>query len=260
MALSSDCGSQEEALFLNHEIQRALEFSYRVLPSAFSEANLSHLRDLCQIIEWNIRLRRARGDCFAFEEILREVHLVPLPKEAQLRIDDALSEMEAMDYREWNYEPLKSHREFYILGSAVFFKGFLLSSHLPVVDLIDLNAFLRLHGLPRLLAEQSVKDCVLWKEVFLKSCDRGLSVNGKIYGIPTGRWFLNVVARGQMAIAVLLESRYVDASQTTKFIPPSPFYVEEIQVSYALAQILFRSSSNVRATGNACKFDRELKF
>ncbi|XP_059622664.1 protein inturned [Phlebotomus argentipes] len=229
VALSTQCGSPEEAVFLSREIHRVLEFSYRVLPSAFGEGNSASLRDLCQIIEWSVRIRRARGDSFAFEEILREVHLVPLPKEAQLRIDDALSEMEAMDYREWNYEPLKSHREFYILGSAVFFKGFLLASHLPVADLIDLNAFLRLHSVPKLLAEQSVKDCVVWKEVFLKSCDRGLTANGKIYGMPTGRWFLNVVARGQMAIAVLLESRYVDASQTAQFIPPSPFYVEEIQ-------------------------------
>ncbi|XP_055694691.1 protein inturned [Lutzomyia longipalpis] len=229
LALASEFGTQEESLFLTREICRALEFAYRVLPCAFAESNMNHLRDLCQIIDWSIRLRRSRGDSFAFEEILREVHLVPLPKEAQLRIDDALSEMEAMDYREWNYEPLKSHREFYIVGSALFFKNFLLATHLPVADLIDLNAFLRLHGIPRLLAEQNVKDFVLWKEVFLRSCDRGLTSNGKIYGIPTGRWFLNIIARGQMAIAVILELRYVDANQTTQFIPPSPFYVEEIQ-------------------------------
>ncbi|GAB0097160.1 Protein inturned [Sergentomyia squamirostris] len=230
VALATECGSQEEAVFLTKEIIRMLEFSYRVLPSAFTEGNQSHMRDLCQIIEWRIRLRRSRGDSFAFEEILREVHLVPLPKEAQLRIDDALSEMEAMDYREWNYEPLKSHREFYILGSAVFFRGFLLATHLPVADLIDLNAFLRLHGIQKITAEQSVKDCVVWKEVFLKSCDRGLSSSGKMYGTPTGRWFLSVIARGQMAIAVLLESRYVDSSQmTSQFIPPSAFYIEEIQ-------------------------------
>lgn len=108
-----------------------------------------------------------------FEESLEHPHYIPLPKEAQLRIDDALSEMEAMDYREWNDEPLKSHREFYILGSAVYFRKYLLASHLPKPDLLDIEAFLRTNGIYLLIDNKPVRELVIWCEIYPKSVNRG---------------------------------------------------------------------------------------
>lgn len=117
-----------------------------------------------------------------FEETLIESHYIPLPKEIQLRIDDALGEMEAMDFREWNDEPLKSHREFYILGSALFYRKYLLASHLPPNDLLDVETFLRTNGIYLLLDNKSVRDMVVWREIFPKSVERGLVQNDNIYG------------------------------------------------------------------------------
>lgn len=49
--------------------------------------------------------------------------------------------------------------------------------------------------------------------------------------IPQGRWFLALVARGQMCLAVVLESRH-DNDVDRTYITPSPFYVEEIQDTF----------------------------
>lgn len=114
--------------------------------------------------------------------MLIESHYIPLPKEAQLRIDDALGEMEAMDYREWNDEPLKSHREFYILGSALYYRKYLLASHLPPSDLLDIETFLRINGIYMLLDNKLVRDMVVWREIYPKSVERGLAQNDHIYG------------------------------------------------------------------------------
>lgn len=226
IAFSSKIMTAAETMLKAKEIQRCLEFSFRTLPSTFKEPHINHLSEVCKLIEFNLRhdhdLKKVK-----FESSLVESHLVALPKEAQLRIDDALSEMEAMDYREWNDEPLKSHREFFILGSALYYKSFLLANHLPVCDLVDINTFLKTHGVYDMMSNPTMKELIIWKEVFLKSCERGLVKNDKIYGIPQGRWFLNIVGRGTLFLAVVLESRYTD--QKFQYITPSPFYVEEIQ-------------------------------
>lgn len=55
---------------------------------------------------------------------------------------------------------------------------------------------------------------------------------------PKGRWFLTIVARNQMFMAVILESRHLlndttnasgSSAMDTEFIGPSSFYIEEIQ-------------------------------
>lgn len=51
------------------------------------------------------------------------------------------------------------------------------------------------------------------------------------YRIPQGRWFLSLVARGQLCLAVVLESRH-DNDVDRTYITPSPFYVEEIQDTF----------------------------
>lgn len=117
-----------------------------------------------------------------FEAQLPQSEWLPLPKDAQLRIDDALSEMEAMDYREWNDRPLQSHREFYVVGSAVWWSGYLLGTHLPTADLLDVEAFLRVHGVLRMLAVRGVREMLVWQEVYPASVERGLVQQNYAYG------------------------------------------------------------------------------
>lgn len=142
-----------------------------------------HLWQNILSIAAQVYMSRDNTDHVLFEQALLEPHFVPLPKEAQLRIDDALGEMLAMDYREWNQdEPLKSHREFFMIGCSLYFKSYLLASHLPSSDLIDIEAYLRLFGIFNVLESQTVQDLVLWREIYPKSVERGLAQKDHIYG------------------------------------------------------------------------------
>lgn len=225
IAFTEEILNSQESVLKSMQIQRYLEFSFRTVPNAFQEANSNQLKDVCKLIERSLLQHKSKP--INFHESMIEAHLVALPKEAQLRIDDALSEMEAMDYREWNDDPIKSHREFFVIGSALFYDGYLLSSHLPVEDLIDINAYLQTMAVAKLMENPDMREMIIWREVYLKSCERGLVKNEQIYGIPQGRWFLSIVAKGHLLLAVLLESRYTD--QKYQYINPAPFYVEEIQ-------------------------------
>lgn len=235
VAISSRHSSQLESQLKANEVIRCIELLQQTVPRAFANRSDQTWSLLFAISAhlYGTGPRPAR-----FEQAMSQPHFVPLPKEAQLRIDDALSEMEAMDYREWNSEPLKSHREFYIVGSALYYRSYLLASHLPTADLIDVECFLRAHGIGRVMDAHAVRDLVVWQEIYPKSVQRGLAVDDEEYpyAIPKGRWFLALVARSHMVLAVVLESRHVEGtllgSSERLCITPSPFYIEEIQDTF----------------------------
>lgn len=174
VAISSNHANLAETKLKAAEIMRCMEFQHQTVGAALSSRQETEYWEVIFAFADQLCQRSSRNDV-VFETALPEPHHVPLPKEAQLRIDDALGEMEAMDYREWNDEPLKSHREFYIVGSALFYRRYLLASHLPPADLIDIEAYLRMHGILNVLDTQCVRDLVIWQEVYPKSVERGLS-------------------------------------------------------------------------------------
>lgn len=178
---------QDAKLKLN-TIVRNFQLCFRHLSSAVlasmpttqdisNDSNQSELHrnfaidDTCSIITFVFT--RANPLHSRFQDILLHPHYIPLPKEGQLRIDDTLSEMEAMDYREWNDEPLKSHREFYIIGSALYFRKYLLASHLSKSDLLDVEAFLRVHGIYMLIENKPVSELIIWRQIYPKSVTGG---------------------------------------------------------------------------------------
>lgn len=224
---------------------RCLEFTAKTLSQAFftnSSAAQKHsndeyinfaIDDICAITKllfslshpWNVR----------FENILQEPHYVVLPKEGQLRIDDALNEMEAMDYREWNDEPLKSQREFYILGSALYFRKYLLASHLSKSDMLDIEAFLRTNGIYLLIENKPVRELIVWREIYPNSFCSYRNHNN--VQTNQSRWFLSIVGRNQLFAAVIVESRHKinpdepssSSANVSGYIGPSRFYIDEIQ-------------------------------
>lgn len=221
IALRTDYASVEELQFKTNEIIRLFEFVNRNISENFYPQNHKEMTVLCKLLEFALRKDTKPP---LFEKALLEPHYVPLPKEAQLRIDDALSEMEAMDYREWNDEPLKSQREFFIIGSCLYYKTHLLATHLPPSDLRDIESFLRLNGIFKILEIHNVKDLIVWREIFPSSCELRNTKSPP----PQGRWFIAVVARSHMILTVLLEHRD-DKTHNLEKIGPSPFYIEEIQ-------------------------------
>ncbi|KAI8036629.1 hypothetical protein M5D96_010430 [Drosophila gunungcola] len=174
------------------------------------------LRHFCDIQRTRL-LARCRG-AIRFEELLGQSRSLPLPKEAQLRIFDALSEMEAMDYRNWNDEPLTTHREFFIYGSALYYDGFLVASLLPPEVRVSVEGFLRCRGIFELLGAAPgirVREMYVWEEIVLPSA--------------TGRYFLTICTRNHLSLAVILKIFDAPDMAPDAVVGPSLFYIEEIQ-------------------------------
>ncbi|XP_017122196.1 protein inturned [Drosophila elegans] len=174
------------------------------------------LRNFCEIQRIRL-LARCRG-VIRFEELLGQSRSLPLPKEAQLRIFDALSEMEAMDYRNWNDEPLTTHREFFIYGSALYYDGFLVASLLPPEVRVSVEGFLRCRGIFDLLGAAPgirVREMYVWEEIVLPSA--------------TGRYFLTICTRNHLSLAVILKIFDAPDMAPDAVVGPSLFYIEEIQ-------------------------------
>ncbi|OXU28206.1 hypothetical protein TSAR_008339 [Trichomalopsis sarcophagae] len=157
------------------------------------------------------------------------VQSIELPRDAQIQIDAALTEMEAMDYRDWNHDPMECQRLYTIIGSCLYHKRYLLGSHLPPEDLVQVHSFLRRHGLINLMNSEQVKSLIVWKRIYPASC-----VNRKIaweednvYPLAD-RWFLLIVGYGHDLLAVVLESGGCTAVFEGNS-GPDIFYVEEAQ-------------------------------
>ncbi|KAL6436477.1 hypothetical protein ACFW04_004751 [Cataglyphis niger] len=246
ITLPDKCCTSQEAIKITEDIVRTLEFTYQSLTKCFTSvenhSSLDHFFTLFINRLLNIKDTDARKNVsksenstenvenYKFRSAFSIASFIQLPRDAQIQIDAALSEMEAMDYRDWNEDPMDCQRLYTILGSCIYHKCHLLGSHLPHEDLIDVHSFLRHNGLLNLVNQEQVKCLVLWKQIYPSSCNRGHidDSSSDQFLIPNGKWFLLVVGYGHDLLAVLLESggctaKYNDA------IGPDVFYVEEAQ-------------------------------
>lgn len=112
--------SAKEALKVNNEITRSLEFCYQTIDKCFTNEKYKSQMDrffsrffarLLTSGTWpgapqHVELKSLDSQTVQqgpvqFESILPGAHWVALPREAQMQLDDALNELEASDYRDW---------------------------------------------------------------------------------------------------------------------------------------------------------------
>lgn len=99
LALPEDCITSQEIVLINNQILRFLMFTYQSISGCLeNERNKKEIDSFFSRF-FSRTLRSNNRICF--EEQLPAVTFLDLPKEAQLQIDDALTELEASDYREW---------------------------------------------------------------------------------------------------------------------------------------------------------------
>ncbi|KAF7993028.1 hypothetical protein HCN44_005809 [Aphidius gifuensis] len=226
--------SLDESTKLINNIIRYLNYIYKNINLAFAEINhdyLNHFFTLLFSCIINITIDNdddptIKKNIFEFESIIEAAHFINLPKDAKIQIDAALNEMEAMDYRDWNEDPMDCQRLYTILGSCIYHKSYLLSSHLPCDDLLDINSFLRLNGLLNLVENESIKSMVIWRKIYPTLINK-LTADNKIL-TSNGKYFILIVGFDNDLLAVLVES----GGCTT--LPddnegPDVFYVEEAQ-------------------------------
>ncbi|KYM97363.1 PREDICTED: protein inturned [Cyphomyrmex costatus] len=249
VALPSKCCTSQEIIKITEDIVRTLEFTYQSLTKCFTSVEnqsfldhffilimhrLTNINYSCKeidIMKNSAKLQNSTESMenYKFRSAFSVASFIQLPRDAQIQIDAALSEMEAMDYRDWNEDPMDCQRLYTILGSCIYHKSHLLGSHLPHEDLIDVHSLLRHNGLLNLVSQEQVKCVVLWKQIYPSSCNRGnIDNDNSQLLISNGKWFLLVVGYGHDLLAVLLESGGCTAKYNDT-IGPDVFYVEEAQ-------------------------------
>ncbi|KAJ8678809.1 hypothetical protein QAD02_014596 [Eretmocerus hayati] len=247
ICLPEQCCNKQEAIGLSKDIICCLNFLNKDMSSCFTdEQNHGYLDHFFYLffswlikdsnmwkkngldnIKFNQSYDRMRHCDFNF--LQAAVHSLQLPRDAQIQIDAALNEMEAMDYRDWNQDPMECQRLYTILGSCLYHRRYLLTSHLPAEDLIQVHSYLRRNGIIHLMNVESVKSLVIWRRVYPTSCiNRKLITEDDKSSSLTDRWFLLVVGYGHNLLAVILESGGCTAV-LEDHSGPDIFYVEEAQ-------------------------------
>ncbi|KAG8273001.1 hypothetical protein J6590_030608 [Homalodisca vitripennis] len=219
----------KEAVLLNNAVILYLRFVHQTLSRCFSNKENHCALDRVFSLVQTLYLSSSDFSLQRFEALLPAAHLIALPRDAQVQIDDALSELESNDFGGYNDDE-DCQRLYSIIGSCLFYKGYLLASHMTREDLMDVNAFCRHNGLLSLSRVESVRNVVVWKEVYPASCNRGLPTLTLTYFLPQGRWFLLLVGQEESLLAVLLES----GGCTVKIEGnpgPEPIFVKQAQAT-----------------------------
>ncbi|XP_053259416.1 protein inturned isoform X1 [Podarcis raffonei] len=153
-----------------------------------------------------------------------------LPQEIKVEIDTALSELEAADFAELSEDYYDMRRQYTILGSCLFYKGYLISNHLPKEDLIDIALYSRHYCLLPLAAEQRIGQLVVWREVFPQHHLQPCEASSEGYEEPKARYFLLIVGLRHFMLSVLLEAGGC-ASKAIGNPGPDCIYVDQVKAT-----------------------------
>ncbi|KAM7168087.1 protein inturned isoform 3-T3 [Macrochelys suwanniensis] len=226
------------------DVVRTLKFMYGSLDSAFCQVeNISRLDHFFNLF-FQRAIQPARlnsntspsaqhyDSCSALLlDNLPGVRWLKLPQEIKMEIDTALSDLEAADFAELSEDYYDMRRLYMILGSCLFYKGYLIGNHLPKEDLIDIALYSRHYCLLPLGAEQRIGQLVIWREVFPHHHLQPSEASGVTgYREPEARYFLLIVGLKHFMLCVLLET----GGCTSKAIGnpgPDCIYVDQVKAT-----------------------------
>ncbi|XP_027033975.2 protein inturned isoform X2 [Tachysurus fulvidraco] len=231
---------------------RTLRVLYGSLHSAFSELENAPRLDhfFCLFFQRMIqpsRLSDSPGSSPSnisgnlFLDNLPAMRWLTLPPDIKVEVDTVLSEFESSDFGDMSEDFYGMRRLYVILGSCLFYKGYLIANHLPKEDLLDVCLYCQHYCLLCLGAEQRVGQLVVWREVFLQrrsQPDSGSSTSTSTstssshpgYCESNGRVFLLVVGLKHFMQCVLLEAGGC-ASLALGSPGPDCIYVDQVKAT-----------------------------
>ncbi|XP_066089563.1 protein inturned [Saccopteryx bilineata] len=226
------------------DVAQTLKFMYGSLDSAFcqgeSAPRLDHFFELFfqRALQPSRLHGRASPGAQQYEassavllDGLPGVRWLPLPPEIKMELDNALSDLEAADFAELSEDYYDMRRLYTILGSSLFYKGYLICSHLPKDDLLDIALYCRHCGLLPLAAKQRVGQLVIWREVFPRHhLQPPTDANTEAFPEPEGRYFLLIVGWRYYMLCVLLEAGGC-ASKAIGNPGPDCIYVDQVRTT-----------------------------
>uniref|UniRef100_A0A8D1TCK9 Protein inturned n=1 Tax=Sus scrofa TaxID=9823 RepID=A0A8D1TCK9_PIG len=226
------------------DVARTLKFMYGSLDSAFCQVENAPRLDHFFSLFFQRALQPANLHSIASSSAqqydaasavlldnLPGVRWLTLPQEIKMELDTALSELEAADFAELSEDYYDMRRLYTILGSSLFYKGYLICSHLPKDDLIDIAVYCRHYCLLPLAAKQRIGQLVIWREVFPRHhLQHSTDSNTEVFQEPEGRYFLLIVGLRHYMLCVLLEA----GGCTSKAIGnpgPDCIYVDQVKTT-----------------------------
>ncbi|TFK16139.1 pyroglutamylated RFamide peptide receptor [Platysternon megacephalum] len=208
------------------DVVRTLKFMYGSLDSAFCQVeNVSRLDHFFNLFfQRAIQPARLHSNASPSAQHYDSCSALFLDNLPGVRWLTLAQEIKSEDYYDMR-------RLYMILGSCLFYKGYLIGNHLPNEDLIDIALYSRHYCLLPLAAEQRIGQLVIWREVFphhhLQPSDAS-GVTG--YREPEARYFLLIVGLRHFMLCVLLET----GGCTSKAIGnpgPDCVYVDQVKAT-----------------------------
>ncbi|XP_037599481.1 protein inturned isoform X4 [Cebus imitator] len=181
------------------------------------------------------------------------VRWLTLPLEIKMELDMALSDLEAADFAELSEDYYDMRRLYTILGSSLFYKGYLICNHLPKDDLIDIAVYCRHYCLLPLAAKQRIGQLIIWREVFPQHHLQPLAdSNTEVFPEPEGRYFLLIVGLKHYMLCVLLEAGGC-ASKAIGNPGPDCIYVDQVKTTlHQLEEVDSRIDERLASSPTPC--------
>uniref|UniRef100_M0R7I8 Protein inturned n=1 Tax=Rattus norvegicus TaxID=10116 RepID=M0R7I8_RAT len=176
-----------------------------------------------------------------------------LPQELKVELDTALSDLEAADFQELSEDYYDMRRLYTILGSSLFYKGYMVCSHLPKDDVVEIAAYCRQYCLLPLAAQQRIGQLIIWREVFPQHhLQPATDSDPEAFQEPEGRYFLLIVGLRHYMLCVLLEAGGC-ASKATGNPGPDCIYVDQARATlHQLEGVESRIEEQLAATPGPC--------
>lgn len=185
---------------VRHYTANLVKFLDFIYPDYFNIAEFQQLETFCEIIK--IQLQKGRSEIVNFEQLFSFSTSVPLPKEIVLKVNDSLSELEAMDYRNWNETLMNLFGKFNISGSCLFYKTSLICSHFSENEMENVELFMRNTCFKLIYQNCSVREIALWQRVFPKNNIQSFNIENDS---TKNKVFLLVAAHCNLIMCVMLE-------------------------------------------------------
>lgn len=220
------------------DITQIVSLTYGSMQSAFSDnlnkARLDHLFSLLfgKILAKPSSENDNENFVNKLADVVPGIQWLNLPLSVEVSVHCCLNELEAADYGEFADDYFQIRRLYTILGSSIFYKGYLVSNHLPREDLEDIVLYCKYHCLLAMSAEQRIGQLVIWREVFPTRKREGISESKTDkhddYREPAGRYFLLIVGRKHWLMCVLLEAGGI-SKKAEGHPPPNAYYVDQVK-------------------------------
>lgn len=178
---------------------------------------------ICELTRVHLITAKKFPSAALFESVLPQASFVALPKEIQLRIDDAISELEAIDFCNWtdSEDVIDSLREFIIVGCVLYFRSTLIASHLSEAYVQEIKNCIHHFGLQRIMEVTRVKKMIVWQRIYPSDGPH----NEK-------KKFVVLTSQGNLMMAAVLEEQIAKPGAPNRLhnLKTSlSYYVEEMQ-------------------------------